>query len=184
MRVMNVPPQVQAPPKSKPIPTVLIVLMALGGALVLFGGVFAALGIYGVRKYIANAKTAEARNSLGQIGQVAALAYEKNHALCPSASKPIPANAASIRGTKYQSTEAEWKADARKHAGFACLGFWISTPQYFQYSYDATPDGQFTATAHGDLNGNGKLSTFILRGHVSGNTLMVSPTIDETDPEE
>ncbi len=32
-------------------------------------GVLAALAIYGVRKYIANAKTAEARNALGQMAQ-------------------------------------------------------------------------------------------------------------------
>ena len=32
-------------------------------------GVLAALAIYGVRKYIASAKTAEARNSLGQLAK-------------------------------------------------------------------------------------------------------------------
>ena len=35
-------------------------------------GVLAVLAVYGVRKYIANAKTAEAKNSLGQIGKDAA----------------------------------------------------------------------------------------------------------------
>jgi type IV pilus assembly protein PilA len=40
-------------------------------------GVLAVLAIYGVRKYIANAKTAEARNALGQIGKDAATKYEK-----------------------------------------------------------------------------------------------------------
>ena len=32
-------------------------------------GILAVLAIYGVRKYLANAKTAEARNSLGQMGK-------------------------------------------------------------------------------------------------------------------
>ena len=36
-------------------------------------GVLAVLAVYGVRKYIANAKTAEAKNSLGQIGKDAAV---------------------------------------------------------------------------------------------------------------
>src|SRR5215203_3933018 len=39
-------------------------------------GVLAVLAIYGVRKYIANAKTAEAKNSLGQIGKDAVTAFE------------------------------------------------------------------------------------------------------------
>src|SRR6185295_4557158 len=40
-------------------------------------GILAVLAVYGVRKYITNAKTAEARNSLGQISKDAATAYEK-----------------------------------------------------------------------------------------------------------
>src|SRR3954454_19415051 len=40
-------------------------------------GVLAVLAIYGVRKYIANSKTTEARNSLGQISKDASTAYEK-----------------------------------------------------------------------------------------------------------
>src|SRR6476620_9079915 len=39
-------------------------------------GVLAVLAVYGVRKYIANSKTAEARNSLGQIGKDAVTAFE------------------------------------------------------------------------------------------------------------
>src|SRR3954447_21957229 len=39
-------------------------------------GVLAVLAVYGVRKYIANAKTAEAKNSLGQIGKDAVTAFE------------------------------------------------------------------------------------------------------------
>src|ERR1700734_3697464 len=40
-------------------------------------GILAVLAIYGVRKYLANAKTAEARNSLGQLAKDQAAAYEK-----------------------------------------------------------------------------------------------------------
>src|SRR5437016_10393912 len=39
-------------------------------------GVLAVLAVYGVRKYIANAKTAEAKNSLGQMGKDSQTAYE------------------------------------------------------------------------------------------------------------
>ena len=40
-------------------------------------GILAVLAIYGVRKYLANAKTAEARNSIGQMAKDAAAAFEK-----------------------------------------------------------------------------------------------------------
>ena len=40
-------------------------------------GVLAVLAVYGVRKYLANAKTAEARNSLGQLAKDAATAVER-----------------------------------------------------------------------------------------------------------
>src|ERR1700734_3231453 len=39
-------------------------------------GILSVLAIYGVRKYVANAKTVEARNSLGQIAKDAAAAVE------------------------------------------------------------------------------------------------------------
>ena len=74
-------------------------------------GVLAALAIYGVRKYIANAKTAEARNSLGQIGKDASSAYARegmagsvlalgsvadvSNKLCDQASAKVPAAPAS-----------------------------------------------------------------------------------------
>ena len=40
-------------------------------------GILAALAIYGVRKYVMNAKTAEARNSLGQMGKDAVAAFSR-----------------------------------------------------------------------------------------------------------
>ena len=39
-------------------------------------GVLAVLAVYGVRKYIANAKTAEAKNAIGQISKDALTHYE------------------------------------------------------------------------------------------------------------
>src|SRR5437016_492628 len=75
-------------------------------------GILAVLAIYGVRKYLANAKTAEARNSLGQISKDAIAAYEKESMsgavlpqgsstgivrhLCASATATVPASKTSI----------------------------------------------------------------------------------------
>ena len=40
-------------------------------------GVLAALAIYGVRRYILNSKTAEARNSIGQMAKDASSAFNR-----------------------------------------------------------------------------------------------------------
>ena len=175
-----------------------MVLIVAGGGLVLFGGILSTLAIYGVRKYIANAKTAEARSSLGQIGKDAATAYElgsvstrgaTTHRLCASASRPIPASLSSIRGAKYQSTASEWEVDAARNAGFACLKFEMAAPQYFRYSYTAagqsSPGDHFDALAEGDLNGDGVTSEFRLTGKIGADkNLFVAPNILEKNPEE
>ena len=151
-------------------------------------GILAVLAVYGVRKYIANAKTAEAQNSIGQIAKDAVTAYEResqagvtlavktsagvSRRLCGSASVSVPATAVSIAGRKYQSKVAEWNADQATNAGFACLKFSIDAPQYYMYSYAITGAGTaagdtFTATAQGDLNGDGVLSLFQLTGSIA-----------------
>jgi type IV pilus assembly protein PilA len=179
---MNAPLPPPPPPKKR-FPTWAIVLLAIFGVFVLVAPVFAVLAVYGVRKYIANAKTAEARVTLGALAKDAASTYERDHALCRSASSPVPAAASMISGQKYQSAAADWEVDRAKHAGFACLGFSLELPQYFQYSYEATPSS-FEVTAHGDLNGDGHYSTFLARGQVRGGAVQIAPQIEETSPEE
>jgi len=180
---MNAPP---SPPASKPFPTWLIVVLCVVGFFVVFGGIFAALAIHGVRRYLANAKQAEARNSLGQIARDAATAYARDGALCASASSPVPRSMSALKGMKYQSAAGEWQVDRARNAGFACLGFSMDTPQYYQYSYTVPaghPD-EFDAVAHGDLNGDGQASTFRIRGRVINGVLEVAPNVEETSPEE
>lgn len=169
-------------------------------------GVLAVLAIYGVRKYIANSKTAEARNSLGQIGKDAATAYEKEHiatgvlgqgsstavlrALCASQAAAIPTNISSVQGKKYQSNPTEWQSGAANNTGFACLKYIMDQPQYYQYNYSSTGTAgaigdTFQAVAHGDLNGDGTSSTFALNGSIgAGFVLNIEPTVEETNPEE
>ena len=169
-------------------------------------GVLAVLAIYGVRKYIANSKTAEARNSLGQIGKDAATAYEKEsmaasvltqgastavlRALCKGASASIPSTPTNIQGKKYQSAPSEWSADQGGNSGFACLKFVMDQPQYYMYSYKMTTGGNsigdsFTTIANGDLNGDTVVSTFSLVGTIgSGLVLNIAPTVLEALPEE
>jgi len=175
-------------------------------------GILAALAIYGVRKYIANAKTAEARNSIGQIAKDATTAYAREgmqatvldpgastavvNRLCASASNTVPANGiADVKGKKYQSKASEWNS-GDKDTGWACLKFHMTEPQYYAYSYGATGSNAegstFTAGAAGDLDGDGVGSSFSLTGKLqkSGSgadsqlEVNVAPNILEDKPEE
>jgi type IV pilus assembly protein PilA len=170
-------------------------------------GVLAVLAVYGVRKYIANAKTAEAKNSLGQMGKDAVTAFEgesMSNAVLPEGSvtavlrslcqtgttKYVPATAASVKGQKYQSKKIDWSnaADVKAAAGFPCLKFEMTAPQYYVYGYEATgtsADGAvFTASAMGDLNGDSALSTFTMLGAIESGRLKLAPSIGEVSPEE
>jgi type IV pilus assembly protein PilA len=174
-------------------------------------GILAVLAIYGVRKYISNAKTAEARNSLGQIGKDAQTAYEREsmaptvlgagtstavlRQLCATGGAPVPNGMSGVTGKKYQSSQAEgadWAADsavAGGQTGFYCLKFAMQAPQYYMYTWTApTVSGSganFTAMANGDLNGDTVASTFQLYGKVDTTlSLLVSPNLYENLPEE
>src|SRR5262249_14322784 len=150
-------------------------------------GVLAVLAVYGVRKYIANSKTAEARNALGQISKDAATAYEKEsmtinsviaqgsasatlRQLC-SSSTPVPSTGVAPRGSKYQAWPGDWNADsATPGKGFACLKYSMDQPQYYAYTYatvgSAAQGDSFNATALGDLNGDSNPSTFSVVGSI------------------
>jgi len=173
-------------------------------------GILAVLAVYGVKKYMANAKTAEARQNLGRIGKDAASNYEGEkmdpklpgegnstevtRQLCDSASKTVPDGIAKVQGKKYQSNKADWGQDAVAGGtpkGFACLRFELNTPQYFMYTWTATAFNSttpsFSTIANGDLDGNGVTSQFELVGKVEtskSGRLNIAPTLKETDPDE
>jgi len=165
-------------------------------------GILAVLAIYGVRKYIANSKTTEARNSLGQMSKDAYAQFQKegmsgailtpgssagsSNVLCLSATAPVPNGIGSVKGEKYQSQASEWNKDEAANAGFACLKFSIDQPQYYMYSYVADGSGTswFTGIANGDLDGNNTESTFTITGSVQGGVLTLAPNIIETQPTE
>jgi type IV pilus assembly protein PilA len=165
-------------------------------------GVLAALAIYGVRKYLTNAKTAEARMSLGRIAKDGSTAYNRElmdgtvmalgdtraagHQLCPDATA-VPA--AAPAGQKYQSSPNDWD-----NAGWNCLRFTMQDPQYYSYNYDATGTGavgdNFIASAAGDLDGDGTVSSFTLQADVQQDpnnqeiVLTIAPQIVEGNPDE
>jgi prepilin-type N-terminal cleavage/methylation domain-containing protein len=148
-------------------------------AVVAISGILAIIAVVGLRRHVANAKSAEARAALGAIGKGAARALEReastsgvltagtsgvvSRRLCLSATAVVPVDLASIRGRKYQSSGAAGqdfhKDDSAIHTGFACTRFEMMNPQSYQYNYvsDATSSTQgtaITATAIGDVNGS------------------------------
>jgi len=171
-------------------------------------GILAALAIVGVKKYMTNAKSAEARNSLGTISGLASQVWsgEKmkgdilddgktvgaTHTLCASAPKTVPEDKASIKALKYQSSTDQAKDfhAGDSLTGWKCLGFALDAPQYYMYGYTATVDATtpdnntFSATAQGDLNGDGNLSLFERKAIVRNTELVLSPAVAETNADE
>lgn len=170
-------------------------------------GVLAVLAVYGVRKYIANAKTAEARNSLGQIGKDAVSAYEGERmsgavmaegastavlrAICQTGSAGTGIPAAPPQAAKYQSSKADWSPanDVASNLGWPCLKYEMTAPQYYSYKYGSdsaagTTGTSFSSTAMGDLNGDGTSSTFTMLGSIQTGRLLLAPSVKEDSPEE
>jgi len=166
-------------------------------------GILAALAIYGVKKYLTNAKTSEAKVNLGRLGKDAVSAFEREtmnaqlatagqataavHRLCGSASA-VPASVPA--GTKVQPNPADW-AGGTTTDGWACLKFSVNSPLYYQYNYTATSPtdptaAAFTATATGDLNGNSTAGDpWSYQGGILAGEMRLATTIHEsTNPEE
>jgi type IV pilus assembly protein PilA len=135
-------------------------------------GVLASLAIYGVARYLKHAKTAEATRAIGAIETGARQQYQREtpftgdsdkfvHTFCETA--PLtPATVPAARKLKVPG--ALW--DAR---GWQCLKFSMNDPQFYAYKHDSNAaEGTaaiYTASAIGDLDGNGVTSLFELVGH-------------------
>ena len=127
----------------------------------------------------------EGANTVRRIGEAAVAAYEREgppsapHALCGSASHPIPRDLESVSNKLYQSTEQDWAEDAEANVGFACLKFEMMFSAS-RYQYDYKSDGrQFEVKARGDLNNDGFFSTHSLRGKVTDGHVQLSDLEDD-----
>lgn len=187
-------PPAGPPPAPKKMPVWVIVLIVVaGGALVLLI-TLGSLAIFGMRRYLAAAKTSEAKSTIGAIARGARASYDREslgeggeaaHRLCKSA-VPVPSRVPS--GVKYQPAASGADFDTGDaETGWKCLRFSITQPIYYQYHYqqgsgyvvpstDPGPDG-FEAAAVGDLDGDGETSIFSVTGRVTGGAVVQSPTI-------
>lgn len=162
--------------------------------------IVAALGMYIAARYVRHSRTAEAVNSVQALATGAANFYENESTRTePVGTKPdqarqmrrfppisrtsVPPSPDDVKGKRYQSSPAEWK-----RAPWDNLGFSMHQPQYYLYSFESQGAGReatATATAHGDLNGDGNLSTFRLTVGVDEKfKAVVSPNLVRENPEE
>jgi hypothetical protein len=147
------------------------------------------LAVSGVRRYLVRAKQAEAKNVLKQVSRDIVTWWEgeqldaKGKLLNRATKKlfSIPATPQAIpKGVKYQSSPDDWKP-------WAPIRFEMSMPQYYQYEVKAAKDGKSAdVIARGDLDGNGKASTFVLHLEVKQpkDMIQIARQIQETDPDE
>jgi type IV pilus assembly protein PilA len=147
-------PSPYAPPTAPPLkkssgPLVLVIVLVVMVALLPILGVISALAIYGVRKYIFEAKRAEGRHAVTALAQGIVRCAGSSGKL-PETSRSVPPELGMISGKKYMSHPAEWDDPA-----FRCAGFSMSSPQYFQYQWVKSSDE--TGTVHGkaDLDADG-----------------------------
>lgn len=136
--------------------------------------VLSAIGMYALARYVRHGKTVEAMESVSRLGtgaaeyfdasdatQPAGAAKQDVHAMRhfpPSSRGPVPEDPMSVRGQRYQSNLADWSGSPWKE-----LRFSIVQPQCYQYSFRAEgtgPTAQAVVTAEGDLDGDGRRSTF------------------------
>jgi len=165
-------------------------------------GVLAALAIYGVRRYLASSKTAEAKNTIGAITRAATAAYEREtysnellgdgqtsssfvHQLCNSAAGAVPSAVPQAKKYQPQTGDGLDFNSGDSVNGWKCLKFSLSEPIYYSYNYQtgkgsgqsgATANG-FEAAAVGDLDGNGTTSLFARGADVRNGVVVLSTEI-------
>lgn len=153
-------------------------------------GDLAAMAQASLRKYLVRTKQAEVRNTLGFLGKNLVEWWESDQQK-DAKGKAIPRDKRKLvsfpavpktvpKGEKYQSTKADWEP-------WQTLNFAYDMPQYFQYEIRASKDGKSAEIiGRGDLNGDGKTSLFTIVAKVTGpeRRLLLSPSIEEKDPDE
>lgn len=180
------------PPK-KGSSTCLVVGLILGGLGILLVSVVGTLAISGVRRYLAAAKTAEAKNTVGAISRAAVSAYERERGLQGSERKlcgsSIAVPATVPAGKKYAPVSGADFDTGDDENGWRCLRFSMTMPIYYQYRYVRgggylSPQAQgmgpnsFEAQAMGDLDADGTTSQFAVAGQVEpSGTVRVSSQI-------
>jgi type II secretory pathway pseudopilin PulG len=162
------------------------------------GALLGAVAMFALARYERHSRTVEATGSLHAIAEGAKAYYEGSdssqpagtptdaaHAMRhfpPPSRATVPANLEDIRGKRYQSTRDDWAGSPWRE-----LRFSMAQPQSYAYGFDSQGTGTNAfarVTAMGDLDGDGKTSTFRLLINVDATGDARIDTIEKIDPEE
>jgi type IV pilus assembly protein PilA len=139
-------------------------------------GVLAALAIYGVTRYLASAKTSEAKNTIGDIARGAQQAFQKeqnaaeivpdgntgtqfSQDVCGTSSFSIAGIPGGAKAQPDPNTFKVTGAGNSRNVGWQCLNFEMHSPTYYRYGYFATRIGPIVAPeAAGNAAVPGKLT--------------------------
>lgn len=156
--------------------------LALAGIIIscvmLALGVLSAVAIPSFMSYVKKSKSTEAPIQLNKLGKYAQHAYLENNSF-PKGSAPLtpPEPCCGQPNHHCRAVPEMYAADPVWKA----LDFEIDQPTLFQYSYEASPDGQsFVARAVGDLDCDSTFITYELKGTAANGNL--STTLIEPPP--
>lgn len=141
------------------------------GATLPLVGISAAVAIPAFLRYISRSKTVEATMNVRRLYDSSVSYYDAEHATAtgnivpPQFPTSIPLTPAEIPcGEAVMPNARDWD-----HPGWEALNFSISDPHRYSYQYDSSGErigSTFTASAFGDLDCDGVISTFVRVGEV------------------
>ena len=135
--------------------------LAVGFAIV---GSFLAVSVPAFFRALSASKLSEPIQGLDRLVS-SAVAYATVHPQAISFPPSAPLTPAQVpRGVQVMDPPEAWE-----HLTWRSLHFFFDRPHAFAFQFDSDTDPttgtmRFTATAHGDLDGDGVLSTFEVRG--------------------
>lgn len=155
-------------------------------------GILAAVAIPALMKYIAKAKTSEARTQVEKMYSGARIYFMDPHAKpgsiqnlqpqFPDGTPPTPAASCCAAGGKCAPSQADWQTPS-----WMALQFHMSDPHFYQYQFlskGIATTAEFTARAYGDLDCDGQYSTFSMFGRVQDGSVAGSAAISRTNETE
>ena len=139
-------------------------------------GILAAVAIPKFLDYMKKGKRSEAELNLNALGKAADADFAEKASYPVADSNGFTPAAACCAGPgkKCAVNQADWVGNA----AWDNLGFEMTQPFYFQYSYVSAAGADFTAVAHGDLDCDTNFVDYTLAGLVTNG----SPTSTLTKP--
>jgi len=141
-------------------------------------GILAAVAIPAFTRYVKRSKTSEASGNIAKIYQGEVTYYQSvGDRAQPPTFVAATANPGTPSASKFPANVAAWTA-----AEWAAIGFSLDSAHYYQYSTTASADS-FSASAVGNLDGDGAYSTFsraasVNEGEIQGNPLAITDELE------